>query len=177
MRCTTLLLFAALGATDAFVNQVPSVVPRAGSTHLFSDEAEQTEGVVAPSWPAFEPTGLTVADVKKSVKRINQGNFNDTLDKLQPFLVNEAGQTFYNKVMRRLAFRSKELGMELPTNYAKEAKWNQARRAKQDEFIQAKEEERLAAEAAAATEEKEEEESSPVEEEAAPVEEPELVGA
>lgn len=173
MRCSTVLLVAAgLSAADAFV---PGDLPRAGTSRLFSEEVDQVQDVETPSWPAFDPTGLTVADVKKSVKGINKENFSETLDELQPFLVNEAGQTFYNKVMRRLAFQSKELGMDLPADYAKEAKWNKSRRAKQDAFIQAKEEERLAAEAAAA-EEKEEEEPSPVEE-AAPVEQPELVEA
>ena len=170
MRCASLVvLVATLGVSQAFVNQ--AIAPR--STMLFSDAVEEAEAA-APSWPAFEPTGLSVNDVKKTVKRITKENYQETLDKLQPYLINEAGQTFYNKVMRRLAFQSKELGMELPAAYAKAAKWNQARRAKQDAFIQAKEEERLAAEAEAAEAEAVDKEAA-VEESA--VEEKELVEA
>ena len=56
----------------------------------------------------------------------------------------------YAKSMRRIAVQAKALGVEMPTDYAKDAKATAKRREKQNAFIQMKEEERLAAEASAA---------------------------
>ena len=85
--------------------------------------------------------------------------------------------------MRRIASRAKALGVEVPEGYAKEAKATAKKRAKQDEFIQAK-----MAEAASPAEAEEEDAESSEEEaaaadetaaqgEAEAVEEPELVEA
>jgi uncharacterized membrane protein YqiK len=54
--------------------------------------------------------------------------------------------------MKRISVKAKALGVDVPADFAKAAKATEKRRAKQDEFIQAKEAERLEAEAAASAE-------------------------
>ena len=95
-------------------------------------------------------TAFSHAAVRKTIKHLTADNFSTSLEQMEPYLTKEAGRTLYTKSLKRLAHQAKQLGLELPTNYAKEAKCTEARRAKQDAFIQAKEEERLATEAAAA---------------------------
>lgn len=101
---------------------------------------------------------------------MTKDNFSSTLTEIEPFLLNEAGATIYKKSMKRIQRQAKVFGIELPADFAKEAKATEKRRSKQNEFIQAKEAERLEAEAAA-EEEKAAEAEAPVEEEAAVEEE------
>lgn len=137
MRCQSLILLAgAFGASEAFVSTQP-LVGRSATAML----AEADGAAVS---------GLRMVDVRKTIDKLTKDNFEESLAKIEPFLLNEAGSTIYSKSMRRLAYRSKELGLEMPANYAKDAKCTKARREKQNAFIQAKEEERLAAEAEAA---------------------------
>ena len=65
--------------------------------------------------------------------------------------------------MRRIARNAKNLGVDMPTDYAKEAKATEQRRQKQDAFIKAKLEELAAA---SESEEPEAEIEAPAEEEA-----------
>eukprot|EP00977_Amphora_coffeiformis_P005038 scaffold1067_cov150-Amphora_coffeaeformis.AAC.1 len=147
-------------------------------TSLFEGEADAAETVDEPSWPAFEPSGLSVNDVKKTISRMNKDNFNESLTKIESYLVNEAGQTFYNKCVRRVQQQAKDLGTTVPVDYVKQARCNAGRREKQNAFIQAKEEERLAAEAEAAQAAAAEAEAAKAETaEEATAEEPELVEA
>jgi hypothetical protein len=159
MRCTALLLLAAFGVADAFVSK-PSFARSCVAVAL-ADVAEDTETKAAVvEWPAFEPSGLSMADVRKTINNISKDNLQASLDTIEPFLVNEAGSTLYGKSLRRLGAMAKEIGVELPASYAKEARCTKLRREKQNTFIQEKEEGRVAAEAAAA----EASEEAPVEE-------------
>lgn len=83
--------------------------------------------------------------------RLDDKNFADTLSMVEPFLLQEAGITFYEKSIVRINRSAKRLGMDVPANFAKEAKATAKRRAKQDAFVQTKiEEAKAAAEALAA---------------------------
>lgn len=88
--------------------------------------------------------------VRKAIMRMDKANFSETLSMVEPFLLNEAGITFYEKSMIRIKRSAKILGVDMPANFAKEAKATAKRRAKQDAFVQAKiDEAKAAAEAAA----------------------------
>mmetsp|Transcript_12081 Transcript_12081/g.33417 ORF Transcript_12081/g.33417 Transcript_12081/m.33417 type:complete len:105 (-) Transcript_12081:83-397(-) len=99
---------------------------------------------------------------------MDAASFSSTLETLEPFLLHEAGSTFYAKSVKRIAQKAKELELAVPAGYAKEARATAKRRAKQDAFIAVKEEERLAAEAEAAAAAAEE--AAAAEAEAAPEE-------
>lgn len=90
----------------------------------------------ALSTPA--PATVDQAAIRKAIAKIDKDNFSDTLSMVEPFLKNEAGITFYEKSIRRINRSAKEIGVEVPTDFAKEAKATAKRRAKQDAFIQAK---------------------------------------
>ncbi len=91
-----------------------------------------------------------IATVKKQIDGLTKDNFSSTLSEIEPFLLNDAGTTIYNKSMNRISVKAKALGVDVPAGFAKAAKATEKRRAKQDEFIQVKEAARLEAEAAAA---------------------------
>lgn len=89
-------------------------------------------------------------ETKTTIKKMDKENFSASLASIEPFLLNEAGSSVYNKSLKRINAAAKGLGLEVPADYAKAAKATQKRREKQDVFIQGKEAERLEAEAAAA---------------------------
>jgi len=138
------------------------------------------EAFSSPATP--NDNAMRMRDVRQTVHDLTADNFATSLSTIEPFLLNEAGSTMYGKSMRRIAVRAKALGVEVPEGYAKEAKATAKKRAKQDEFIQAKIEE---AASASATEEEDAESSAEeaaadetaAEGEAETVEEPELVEA
>lgn len=113
-----------------------------------------------------ESSALTLGSVKKSIKSLDASNFEATLKEIEPFLTKDAGSSVYMKSIRRINTAAGMLGVEVPKDYAKEAKATQKKREKQDAFIQQKEAERLEAEAAAA------EAEAPAEEVAEPEPEP-----
>lgn len=129
----TLLLLA---SAEAF-NNMAFGVPRAQYVAPLSAAAETATSEVQRS------------AVRKAIMRINKDNFSETLAMVEPFLVKESGITFYDKSMNRIKKSAKALGVEVPANFAKEAKATEKRRSKQDAFIQAKIEEARAAEEAA----------------------------
>jgi hypothetical protein len=102
---------------------------------------------------------LSYKEARKTIDDLTSDNFSSSLSSLEPFLIQDAGVTFYKKSMKRIATKAKALGESVPTGYAKEAKATQKRREKQDEFIKAKIEEA----AAAAAEEASAEEEAPAE--------------
>jgi hypothetical protein len=152
MRCSVLLLLAAFGVADAFVSKPSFARPCVAVALADVAEATETDEAAVVEWPAFEPSGLSMADIRKTISKISKDNFQASLDTIEPFLVNEAGSTIYGKSLRRLGAKAKDAGFELPASYAKEARCTKQRRDKQNTFIQEKEEERVAAEAAAAEE-------------------------
>lgn len=110
---------------------------------------------------------LSAAEVRSTIAGISKDNFDDSLKTLEPALL-ESGSSIYRKSMKRIARKAKEVGAAVPEGYALEAKATLKKRTKQNEFIQAKEAERIAAEeeaaAAAAEAEPEAEAEAPAEE-------------
>lgn len=89
-------------------------------------------------------------DVRKSVRKVTKDNLSGVLSEIEPFLLSNAGSSFYAKTMSRLAVKAKAFGTELPSGFAKTAKATQKRREKQDAFVKAKIAEAEEAAAAAA---------------------------
>lgn len=145
------LLLALHGGAFAFTNS-PITTPfglRNGVRPVFMSDVTQ-DADPASSKPSIEPSGLSMAKVRQLIASLTVDNFSSNLSTVEPFLLNEAGATIYAKSMKRIAQKAKELGVQVPEGYAKEAKAIAKRREKQDAFIQTKEEERLAAKAEAA---------------------------
>mmetsp|Transcript_3090 Transcript_3090/g.4685 ORF Transcript_3090/g.4685 Transcript_3090/m.4685 type:complete len:239 (-) Transcript_3090:242-958(-) len=115
------------------------------------DEETTAEEAVAEAEPVPK-SGLTISGVRKSIDSLTKENFSATLGEIEPFLLNEAGVTFYKKSMRRITRNAQALGVDIPEGYALEAKATAARRTKQNEFVQLKIQE-AADDAAAAAEE------------------------
>lgn len=158
MRVSQLpLLLMALGSAEAFA---PTVTRQQHHSVVFMSDDEESTQVDAPAAPTYTPSGMKMSEVRTTIDNLTKDNFSDSIAKIEPFLLNDAGATFYGKSMRRIARNAKAIGVEVPSDYALEAKATYSRRMKQDEFIKVKE-----AEAAEATPEVEEE--SPAEEEAA----------
>ena len=80
----------------------------------------------------------SMGSVRKQIGSINKDNFDAVLKEVEPFLLNDAGSSFYAKSMRRIAVQAKELGVSTPTDFAKDAKATKKRRERQDAYVQAK---------------------------------------
>lgn len=115
----------------------------------------------------------STTQVRRTIKRLTNDNFDASLQAVEPFLTQHAGRTFYTKSLNRLFYKAAAIGCTVPADFAKQAACTAARRAKQDAFIQSKEEERLAAQAEAAAADAAESDAT----EEAAVDEPELVEA
>mmetsp|Transcript_3334 Transcript_3334/g.6261 ORF Transcript_3334/g.6261 Transcript_3334/m.6261 type:complete len:152 (+) Transcript_3334:99-554(+) len=139
-----LAVLATIGYTEGFS---PSFQRVTSSSQLYLSTA------------APEATKVSQSDIRKQISGLSADNFDSTLKEIEPFLVNEAGATFYAKSMRRIATKAKALSKSLPADYAKEAKATQKRREKQKAFIEAK-----IAEAASAAESEEADEAAEAEE-------------
>ncbi|GKY96415.1 hypothetical protein MPSEU_000601000 [Mayamaea pseudoterrestris] len=94
----------------------------------------------------------TMKEVRKSIGKLSKDNMSSTLSEIEPFLLNNAGPSFYSKSMGRITAKAKALGAEVPAGYAKAAKATEKRREKQDAFVKAKIAEADEAAAAAAAE-------------------------
>ena len=157
MRVLSVAAFVALYGNVAAFQQPAFINTRTATAHLMSTVAEppvaeEVTEEVAAAPVKTELSGLTMAQVRKQIDNLTKDNFAATLATLEPYLLNEAGSTFYAKCMRRIARNAKAVGADMPEKYAYEAACTAKRRAKQDEFIQNK-----IAEAADASEEGEEE--------------------
>ena len=93
---------------------------------------------------------LAIQSVRKAIARLDKENFSDTLVMIEPFLLDEAGASFYKKSMNRIKRSAKTLNLKLPDGFAKEAKATAKPRARHEAFIQKKNEEAEAAVLAAA---------------------------
>lgn len=158
---TVAALTLLLASTQAFTNNNMGVAKTSVSLFMAEDTAAPTKNM-----------DRTV--VRKSISKMTAENFESTLQEIQPFLTTDAGLTFYSKSIRRIGNKAKELGVDMPADYAVEAKATEKRREKQNAFIQQKNEEAAAA-AAEAAEAKAAEEAAAAEEEAAAPEEAESV--
>ena len=135
---STALVF--LASVEAFNNKAFGS-PRVQNTVLLSSATATDTSVVDRS------------AVRKAIHRLDKDNFSETLAMVEPFLLNEAGISFYTKSVHRINRSAKMVGVEVPADFAKEAKATAKRRGKQEAFIQAKIEETKAAEEARAAEE------------------------
>lgn len=127
------LLLALVGSAQAFTTVAPFGVTSKGQPPLFM--AKKPDGPGSP---------MTIT--RKAIGTMTKDNFSETLTKVEPFLVNDAGATFYSKSIKRIAVKAKALGTEVPAGYAAASKATLKKREKQDAFIQTKEEGRVAAE-------------------------------
>jgi len=148
------LLLAVVGSAQALTT-APFGVKKAFPTPVFM--AEDAETTLAPTSNASS-SGMEMKDVRKTVDELTKENFSESLSKIEPFLLNDAGASIYAKSMRRIATRAKALGVSVPEGYALEAKATQKKREKQDAFVKTKEEE--SAVAAAVEEETADEETA-----------------
>lgn len=128
MKLSAVIIAASVATTSAFVPAAKAPT----STEL---------GIVAKG---------KVAGVRKSIDLLTAENFSATLSEIEPFLTQEAGRTIYSKSLRRIAVKAGALGVEMPADYAKDAKCTAKRREKQNEYCMAKAEEAAAAAAEAA---------------------------
>ena len=94
----------------------------------------------------------TMKDVRESIRKLTKDNMSSVLSDIEPYLLNEAGTTFYSKSMNRISAKAKAFGADVPSGYAKAAKATAKRREKQDAFVKAKIAEAEEAAAAAAAE-------------------------
>ena len=127
-------------------------------TALLVASAIASSNAFAPSTNGPRTTSLQagvdgkIAEVKSAINGMTKENFSETLTTIEPFLLNDAGVSIYKKSIRRIQNKAKVLSVDVPADYAKEAKCTEKRRNKQNEFIAAKEAERKEAEEAAAAE-------------------------
>merc|ERR1740139_59344 len=142
IRLTAALLL--FGSSHAFTITQPSFGFRVDQSKTFMSEAATTETITETI--AKKPS---ISTVRKTIDGLTKDNFSSTLKDIEPFLLEEAGISFYTKSLKRIARRGKVLGVSVPENYGKEAKATAKRREKQDKFVKAKIEEIKVAEAAA----------------------------
>merc|ERR1712232_673524 len=87
-------------------------------------EAAEEAEVAAIAEPEPEPvalSGLSMPEVRKAISSLTKDNFEESLSKVEGFLTNEAGATFYAKSMKRIGVKAKAAGVEVPAGYALEA--------------------------------------------------------
>jgi hypothetical protein len=80
----------------------------------------------------------SMKEVRKMISGMNKDNMSKVLSDVEPFLLNNAGASFYSKSMKRIAVKAKAASADLPTTFAKAAKATTKRREKQDEFVKSK---------------------------------------
>jgi len=163
------LLLALVGGSHAFAPSAPfGVASSASKAARFSrpmSDVAQAEAAVeevgevqqespAPSAApaASTSSGLTMNDVRTTIRNLTAENFASSLDKIEPFLLHEAGSSIYSKSIKRIAVKANLLGVQVPADYALDAKATSKRREKQNEFVKTKEEDARAVAEAAATE-------------------------
>ena len=119
-----------------------------------TDAVDADTATATNTTTATTSSGISMGQVRKTIATSMEDtdSFSASLATLEPFLVKEAGATSYQKSMKRIARKAKQIGVSVPVGYAKEAAATNQRRAKQNAFIATKEEEKAAAKAAAAAE-------------------------
>jgi len=169
VSCPAVVLMALVGGAQAFSTPAFGLKSAQPSVVALQMSEEEAAAVVETVPTASAPvSGLRMKDVRKSIDSLTKENFSESLATIEPFLLHEAGSTAYGKAMRRIQVQAKFLGVEIPADFALDAKATAKKRAKQDEFVQAK----IAEAAEAAAEPVADEEVA-----AESVEEPELVAA
>ena len=136
---STILLSVVFAIATAFTVSPSPWVSVETSKLFMSDDALAEQEVAAP-------TGLSMTQVRNAIRRMSASNFVETLEAIKPFIVHEAGSTFYAKSMKRIASQAKVNGVQVPVGYAKEAAANVKRVSRQNAFIAKKEAQRIAQE-------------------------------
>jgi len=85
------------------------------------ETAEETEVAAEPEPEPVALSGLSIPEVRKAISSLTKDNFEESLSKVEGFLTNEAGATFYAKSMKRIGVKAKAAGVEVPAGYALEA--------------------------------------------------------
>mmetsp|Transcript_46603 Transcript_46603/g.52607 ORF Transcript_46603/g.52607 Transcript_46603/m.52607 type:complete len:168 (-) Transcript_46603:202-705(-) len=122
-------------SVDAFTTQ--PLMGRCSSSSM-TNTALASEAAATATEETKTPT-IDRALIRKEIAGLTKDNFDATLQKIEPFLLTDAGATFHTKCMKRLQRNAKVLGATVPTTFAKEAKATEKRRMKQKAFIEAKE--------------------------------------
>eukprot|EP00536_Pseudo-nitzschia_multiseries_P004446 jgi/Psemu1/188100/e_gw1.74.82.1 len=103
---------------------------------IASASAFTTSSAVGRPDLALGATAIQTA--RKQIAGLTKDNFAATLKEVEPFLLNEAGATIYAKSLRRIGVQAKELGAEVPADFAKDAKATKKRRERQDAYVKGK---------------------------------------
>lgn len=80
----------------------------------------------------------SIPATRKQINGLTKENFDSVLKEVEPFLLNEAGASFYAKSMKRIATQASAFGVSVPADFAKDAKATKKRRERQDAFVQTK---------------------------------------
>ncbi len=139
----TSILFILGSTTDAF----------SGAKAFGTPRVQEMVSMKATGSAEGSTSEVGYSAVRKAITQLNKENFSDTLAMVEPFLLDKAGATFYSKSVSRIKRSAKALGVNMPADFAKEAKATTKRRERQDAFIQKKIEEAKAAAEAESTEE------------------------
>jgi len=107
MRLSLSLLLIAASA-EAFLAPVPSFVK---PQLCMTSETHISGGFQADS-------GMTVNDIPLFIKNLSADNFDESLEMLEPLLVNECVGDQCELFMEDLKAKCKEIGKELPAGYA-----------------------------------------------------------
>lgn len=150
VRLPTVTLLLLATGINAFIpsNSYFGITPQLAMSEVMEEVAEET--TVEPAAPARVSSGMAMKEVRRALKKLDKENFSDTLTKIEPFLLNDAGGTFYKKTLKRLDVQAKHFGTTMPEKFAYDAAATEKARTKQNEFIARKEEERIQAEEEAA---------------------------
>ena len=110
MRFTSIaaLLVAFAGSSNAFA---PSLGRSASTSLKMSSDTHMGQDFTADS-------GLTVAAIPMYIDNLNQQNFVETLEMLEPLLINECRGETCEMFVEDLKEKAKSIGKEIPSNYA-----------------------------------------------------------
>lgn len=128
MVVVAFLLLATGGYCFAFGIQKTHISKR---IHLLSMSDSATEGATAAT---------SMAQIRRLVNQVTPDTWDLTLARIEPFLLNESGSTFYAKTIRRLKRNGKmmEQQKEVPPSFAREAVCTRKRRKQQEEYEERK---------------------------------------
>ena len=109
-KTTLTFLLATAAKTQAFTttNAPPS---RMVTTPLFTSETHINPDFTSGS-------GMDVDSIPVFIKNLSKDNFDESLEMMEPLLQNEVVGKEYDDFMDQLKQKCKEIGMELPKNYA-----------------------------------------------------------
>jgi hypothetical protein len=107
MRLSTVIAFSTLASASAFVpRSLPaSIAPQA--LHVAVDPSYHTAG-----------SGMTVNTIPTMIDHLTEDNFEQSLEMMESFLVDEASLKEYRGLMQALHSKCDEIGKSIPKGYA-----------------------------------------------------------